>query len=106
MSNIIGPTGSSGTELAWHNEESQFEIMTWTGYNPEVGEYHATLTVWTVDDEAKVVTLERVAVRSPYEGWRGDFANPSALVPDSHKRKARAIGREKFGKERFRRLIL
>jgi len=106
MSNMTGPSGSNGTELAWRDEPDRFEIMTWTGYSREVGEYHATLTVWQVDSEEEAVRLERVSIRFAYEGWRDDLTNPAALVPDSHKRQVRAIGRERFGKQRFRRLIL
>jgi len=106
MSNIVGPTSNAGTELAWRDEPNRFEIMSWTGYSREVGEYHATLTVWQVDDEAKEIRLHRVTVRFPYEGWRNGLTNPAALVPDRHKRMARKVGRERFGKERFHRLIL
>lgn len=106
MSNIAGPTGSNGTELAWRDEPNRFEIMTWTGHSPKVGEYHATLTVWVVDDESKAIRLERVTVRFPYQGWQDGLVNPAAVVPNRHKRMARKVGRDRFGNERFRKLIL
>ena len=106
MSNIQGPTGSSGTELAWRDEPNKFEIMTWTGYSPATGEYRSTLTIWIVVGKTESILLDRVILHSPYEGWRDNVANPGALVPDKHKRMARAIGRERFGKVRFRALVL
>lgn len=106
MSTIEGPTGLAGSELAWRDENSAFEIMSWTGYNPEIGEFHGTLTHWTIDDETEQIHLLRVSLRFPYSGWRDDFTNPGALVPDSHKRRAREIGRERFGKTQFRKLVL
>lgn len=109
MSNIVGPhakSSANGSEVAWRNEGNGFEIMTWTGYSPATGSFRGTLTRWAMDDEAKEIHLLRVSLRLPYEGWLSDFTNPGALVPDSHKRRAREIGRERFDKTQFRKLIL
>lgn len=110
MSNIVGPqpktSSTNGSEVAWRDERNEFEIMTWTGYNPEVGEFYATLTRWTVDDKTEEIRLLQVSLKIPYQGWRSDFVNPSRLVSDKHKRRAREIGRERFDKTQFRKLIL
>lgn len=106
MSNIQGPKGFAGTEIAWRDEKDAFEIMSWTGYNPELDTFTGTITHWTIDSETEEIHLLRVGLRFPYRGWRYDYSNSSALVPDSHKRKAREVGRERFGKTQFRKLVL
>lgn len=109
MSNLQHPNprdATSGTEFVWRDEDDQFDILTWYGYSAETGEYRGIVSTWSLDTSAQTIHLEHVSVRQPYSGWDDSLTNPAKLLPGSHKRKAREIGRERFGKGKFKRLRL
>lgn len=114
LSNLQHPFAgdpASGTEVAFSDnplfvgetQEEQFEILTWHGYSAEVGEYRAILSRWSLNTAEKAIHLEALSIKSPYSSWR-DVG--STVLPDSHKCKAREIGRERFNMGKFKRLRL
>lgn len=111
MSNIDEPNVEStpnGSAWDWRHESEVednpplFETITWNGYSANTGEYSAVLAKWSLDTENKLLRLERISVKFPYQPWDDTPADPKRYLTDTHRRMARKVAREYFDMEKFR----
>jgi hypothetical protein len=98
----------SGSAWAWNDESEMndnpptFETVVWNGYSPSTGEYSAVSAKWTLDVHNKLLHLEHVTIKYPYQPWNETLANPRIHISDKHKRIAQAVARDYFGMKKFK----
>lgn len=99
---------ANGTTVWESDVEHIIFVQTWSGYSAEFGRFSAVMTSWRIDREAQTLTFRDLAMHTgdDINRWETEYANPFRLIPDSHKRLARAWAREEFGRKRFCDLII
>jgi len=94
-----GPQGSSVESL---DSGSGFVSIVWHGYAPATGEYSAVKAEWSYDEENKLIFLEWVGVKYPYQKWNDFLTNPANAITDRHFRLVREFAAKHFEMEKFR----
>jgi len=89
-----------GTVVSWSEETpNQVKVIVWIGYAPKTGRYTATKVHFSVNEEAKTLTLSSVSVKyglRPHPIWIECETDLQSHVSDRIKRSARAfIAKEK-----------
>jgi hypothetical protein len=89
----------SGSYTEW--EGDIFRIISWSAFDGE--DFSGTLSVWKIGDDE--IFLTDLYKRERAFGWR-DIPKDKRkkLLPDSHRRKAGAVGRACFGGNQFHHL--
>jgi hypothetical protein len=90
----------NGTEIN-SDEPGMLKVLTWTGYSPEHGEYSATLTRWSVDEDKHIIMFKWISLKSPYQPWNENIANTVSFIPDTHMRAVRKWAREHWNLRYF-----
>jgi len=92
-----------GSAWAWDPTDANiFHTLVWKEYSSGTGEYSGVSATWFLDVDEKLLYLQHVSVKYPYQPTTDFLTNPAALLTDRHKRIAREVARERFGMEKFR----
>lgn len=100
------PNASSapqGSAWAWDPMQANtFHTLVWKDYSSGTGEYSSVSATWHLDMEEKLLYLQHVSAKYPYQPPTDSFTDPAALLTDRHRRIAREVAREHFGMMKFK----
>ncbi len=99
---------ASGSAWDWADESEMegrpplFETIIWNGYSSGDGEFAAVTAKWSLDIVNKLLHLEHVSYRSPYQPWSDFLTQQSDMLSVRHLQLARGVAAEYFEMKRFR----
>lgn len=94
---------ANGTSCFWsESHPTQIEIITWIGYSPNTGEFHATKARFAIDKENKTITLVYMSIQRKYSSWNDTLTNPQAWLSDRMKRTIRDFISRETGSQYWR----